>query len=92
VYGNIVDGVAIAGIVRLTKFALESNTGVIASLGFDGKITMVGGQVVRINDPNAIYSAGYTVKPAFTADDINPSISGRSSSGISALGQLIDAP
>ncbi|KAK5734173.1 hypothetical protein LTR17_009156 [Elasticomyces elasticus] len=74
VFGNYVDGVAIAGIVQLSQFALEANTGTIESLAFDGTIKMTGGQTVRINDPNAVYSAGYTANPLFTADDVNPSI------------------
>ena len=45
-------------------------------MDFDGKITLESGEVVRINDPNAVYSAGYTAKPEFTADDQNPSVSG----------------
>lgn len=33
------------------------------------------GPTIRINDPNSVYSAGYTEDPFFTADDENPSIS-----------------
>lgn len=64
----------IAGLVSIAQFSLETNNGVIASLDVDGSIRMVGGQTVRINDPNAVYSAGYTLNPAFTADDQNPSV------------------
>jgi len=49
----------------------------IKSLDNDGKITLEGGQVVRINDPNAVFSAGYKSHPAFTADDVNPSVTGK---------------
>lgn len=52
----------------------------IDSLSFDGTIKLVGGQVVRINDPNAVYSAGYGERKEFTADDANPSVSGAYSS------------
>ena len=51
----------------------------IKSLDNDGKITLEGGQVVRINDPNAVFSAGYKSKPEFTADDVNPSVTGKTS-------------
>lgn len=74
--GNYVDGEARAGIVQISQFALEFNSGKIKSLDTDGKITLDGGQVVRINDPNAVFSAGYTLHPAYTADDVNPSITG----------------
>lgn len=49
----------------------------IKSLSADGKITLEGGQVVRINDPNAVFSAGYGSHPEFTADDANPSVTGK---------------
>ncbi|KAF2218962.1 hypothetical protein BDZ85DRAFT_276587 [Elsinoe ampelina] len=74
VVGNYVDDVAIAGQVQISQF-LGGSAGTIASLAFDGKITLTTGQVLRINDPNAVYSAGYTARPEFTADDENPSIS-----------------
>jgi hypothetical protein len=76
VAGNYVDGVAIAGQVQIAQFSLEANSGMIKSLDTDGKITLEGGQVVRINDPNAVFSAGYTSRPEFTADDVNPSVTG----------------
>jgi hypothetical protein len=71
-----VDGEARAGIVQIAQYALEFNSGKIKSLDFDGKITLEGGQAVRINDPNAVFSAGYKLHPFFTADDINPSVTG----------------
>jgi len=77
VAGNYVDGVAIAGQVQIAQFSLEANSGMIKSLDNDGKITLEGGQVVRINDPNAVFSAGYRSNPEFTADDINPSVTGK---------------
>jgi hypothetical protein len=77
VVGNYVDGVAIAGQVQIAQFSLEANSGMIKSLDNDGKITLEGGQVVRINDPNAVFSAGYKSQPEFTADDVNPSVTGK---------------
>lgn len=85
VFGNYVDGVAIAGLVQTSQLLTATNGGIIKSLGFDGKITLESGQVVRINDPNAVYSAGYTAKPAFTADDQNPSITGKPQNPLKAL-------
>jgi hypothetical protein len=82
VVGNYVDGVAIAGQVQIAQFSLEANSGMIKSLDNDGKITLEGGQVVRINDPNAVFSAGYKSQPEFTADDVNPSVTGKSSTAI----------
>ena len=78
IFGNYVDGNAIAGLVQVSQLLAAGNGGIIKSLSFDGKITLESGQVVRINDPNAVYSAGYNAKPAFTADDQNPSVSGKS--------------
>lgn len=78
VSGNYVNGEAVAGQVAIAQFQLEANSGKIKSLGYDGKITLHGGQVVRINDPNGIFSAGYKDKPEFTADDVNPSVTGKS--------------
>lgn len=64
--------------VQISQLLLGGNQGVIKSLAFDGAITLESGQVVRINDPNAKYSAGYTANPFYTADDENPSITGKS--------------
>lgn len=67
---------AIAGLVQISQLLGATNSGIIKSLSFDGTITLESGQTVRINDPNAVYSAGYTAKPEFTADDANPSVTG----------------
>jgi hypothetical protein len=64
--------------VQTSQLLVAGNGGIIKALDFDGKITLESGQAIRINDPNAVYSAGYTAKPDFTADDVNPSISGKS--------------
>ncbi|KJX94220.1 hypothetical protein TI39_contig4207g00003 [Zymoseptoria brevis] len=74
VTGNLVDGVPIAGLVSIAEFGLFMNTGVVMSVAFDGAIKMDTGATFRINDPNAVYSAGYTGARAFTADDENPSV------------------
>jgi hypothetical protein len=62
----------------------------IKSLDNDGKITLEGGQVVRINDPNAVFSAGYKSQPEFTADDVNPSVTGKPSTAIPLTSDFAD--
>jgi hypothetical protein len=74
VTGNVVKGNAIAGLFSISRLLLQSGSGIISSLASDGAITLDSGQVLRINDPNAVYSAGSTSLPEFTADDENPSI------------------
>ncbi|KAF2099914.1 hypothetical protein NA57DRAFT_24250, partial [Rhizodiscina lignyota] len=75
VFGNIVSGKAIAGIVSMSQLLLQGGTGYIDSIdGANGKIHIKGGPTLRINDPNGVYGKAYTEKPAFTADDENPSI------------------
>jgi hypothetical protein len=63
--------------VQVSQLLAAGNGGIIKSLSFDGKITLESGQVVRIKDPNVVYWAGYTGKPHLTADDQNPSASGK---------------
>jgi hypothetical protein len=62
----------------------------IKSLDNDGKITLEGGQVVRINDPNAVFSAGYKSQPEFTADDVNPSVTGKPSTATPLTSDFAD--
>jgi hypothetical protein len=50
------------------------STGIVTGVTFDGAIKMDTGATFRINDPNAVYSVGYTGAPQFTADDENPSV------------------
>lgn len=69
------DGKIIAGKMSIAQLALQDSNGVIESLSFDGAIKIVNGPVIRINDPNAKYSAGFTTIPFYTADDQNPSVS-----------------
>lgn len=57
-----------------SQIDLEFASGIIDSLNFDGRIVIENGPTLRINDPNAVYSAGFTTIPMFTADDENPSI------------------
>lgn len=68
------NGIIIAGKFTIAQLAAQIINGVIESLAVDGAIKLVNGPVIRINDPNAKYSAGYTTIPFYTADDQNPSI------------------
>ncbi|KAF2429528.1 hypothetical protein EJ08DRAFT_698246 [Tothia fuscella] len=72
--GNMKGTQHIAGLVSISQFQLEAGMGRIASVNNDGRITIVNGPTIRINDPNAVYSVGYNLDPFFTADDENPSI------------------
>jgi|SRR5437762_11095793 hypothetical protein len=50
-------------------------SGFIESINFEnGSIQISNGPLLRINDPNAVFSVGYTQAPFFTADDESPSI------------------
>ncbi|KAK3695699.1 hypothetical protein B0T22DRAFT_418518 [Podospora appendiculata] len=73
VAGNIVDGRAIAAQVIISEFAMELNQGFIEELSFDGIIKIRNGPNIRINDPNAVFSAGFSA-PFMVADDKNPSV------------------
>ncbi|KAL0941612.1 uncharacterized protein CTRU02_204375 [Colletotrichum truncatum] len=80
--GNVVGGKAIAAQIAIAQFATTTNSGYITKVDFGGDITVnAAGQAltIRINDPRGVYSvgndkAGFTIDPAFTADDANPSI------------------
>ncbi|OJD31219.1 uncharacterized protein BKCO1_5100056 [Diplodia corticola] len=75
VTGNVVNGVPIAGQIQISQELLNAGAGVIESVNIgSNSFKLVGGPTVVINDPNAVYSTGYTDNPAFTADDENPSI------------------
>lgn len=75
VIGNVVNGQAIAGLVQISQFLFEAGTGLVEKIDFaGGSMKIANGPTIRINDPNAIYSVGYTANPFYTADDENPSI------------------
>ncbi|KAK4213778.1 hypothetical protein QBC37DRAFT_463532 [Rhypophila decipiens] len=73
VVGNQVDGVALAAQIFVDEFALEYNQGHIESINYDGTIKIVNGPNIRLNDPNAVFSAGYSY-PFMVVDDVNPSV------------------
>lgn len=75
VVGNIVNGVPLAAQISIAQFSLAAAAGYIDSVNYDGRIVLKNGPTLRVNDPNAVYSVGYTERPFFTADDQNPSIS-----------------
>lgn len=73
VVGNQINGVPIAAQIFVNEFALEFNQGHIESINYDGSIKIVNGPVIRLNDPNAVFSAGYSY-PFMVVDDVNPSV------------------
>ncbi|KAK0649895.1 hypothetical protein B0T16DRAFT_324877, partial [Cercophora newfieldiana] len=74
IQGNTVDGNHLAAQIIIQEFSMEMNQGYIESLNFDGTIQIRGGPIVRINDPNAVFTAGYSY-PFMVCDDKSPSIS-----------------
>ncbi|KAK8104106.1 uncharacterized protein PG998_011139 [Apiospora kogelbergensis] len=76
VVGNFVNGGGpIAAQVYVSSLFTQGSSGFISQVNFDGTMKMANGPTIRINDPNAVYSSGYTESPFMTADDQNPSIS-----------------
>ncbi|KAK3372722.1 hypothetical protein B0H63DRAFT_497084 [Podospora didyma] len=74
VAGNIVNGVNWAAQIIVQEFAMELSQGYIDELNFDGTIKIRNGPFIRINDPNAVFSAGFSA-PFMVCDDKSPSIS-----------------
>ncbi|KAG9948181.1 hypothetical protein KCU85_g5218, partial [Aureobasidium melanogenum] len=75
VTGNVVNGKAIAGLVQIGEYLLQFSSGTVESIdSAAGTMKIKGGPTIRINDPNGVYSVGYTKSPLYTADDENPSI------------------
>ncbi|KAI0523775.1 hypothetical protein F5B22DRAFT_642876 [Xylaria bambusicola] len=75
VLGNFINGVPIAAQVQIYEFFEGLASGFIESIDFeDASMKIRNGPTLRINDPNAVFSAGYTAAPFFTADDESPSI------------------
>ncbi|KAJ9665686.1 hypothetical protein H2201_004170 [Coniosporium apollinis] len=75
IVGNVVDGRAIAGQIELAQLLLHAGSGYVESINnAAGSMKIAGGPTIKINDPNKVYSVGYTGSPLFTADDENPSI------------------
>jgi hypothetical protein len=68
--------VPIAAQIIAYEFFEGLSSGFIESIDFaDGSMKIASGPTLRISDPNAVFSVGYTEAPFFTADDESPSIS-----------------
>ncbi|TGJ84304.1 hypothetical protein E0Z10_g4464 [Xylaria hypoxylon] len=75
VIGNFVNGVPMAAQILIYEFFEGLASGFIESIDFaSGSMKIKNGPTLRINDPNAVFSVGYTEAPFFTADDESPSI------------------
>ncbi|KAK6070992.1 hypothetical protein SCUP234_09902 [Seiridium cupressi] len=76
VIGNFVNNIPIAAEVIAYEFFEGLSSGYVESVNFaDGSMKIRAGPTIRISDPNAVFSVGYTGAPFFTADDESPSIS-----------------
>jgi hypothetical protein len=58
----------------IQEFTMEINQGYIDAINFDGSMQIRNGPIIRINDPNAVFSAGYSY-PFMVCDDKSPSVS-----------------
>ena len=76
--------------MNVAQLDLAAASGVIERLEFDGAIKIKNGPTLRINDPNAKYSKGFTALPFFTADDENPSITSFSGFPVCVPRELVD--
>ncbi|KAI1259277.1 hypothetical protein F5Y18DRAFT_433424 [Xylariaceae sp. FL1019] len=75
VVGNFINGEPIAAQIVTYQFFEGLGQGFIESINFtDGSMQIANGPRLRINDPRAVFSVGYTEAPFFTADDESPSI------------------
>ncbi|KAH9902319.1 hypothetical protein F4778DRAFT_791250 [Xylariomycetidae sp. FL2044] len=76
VIGNFINGQPMAAQILTYEFFEGLASGFIESIDFeDGSMQIENGPILRINDPNAVFSVGYDEAPFFTADDESPSIS-----------------
>ncbi|KAK1995144.1 hypothetical protein LX36DRAFT_640306 [Colletotrichum falcatum] len=75
VIGNSINGEPRVAQVQLYEFFEGLSSGFVESVDFeDGSLKIQNGPVVRISDPNAVFSRGYAAAPLMTADDQSPSI------------------
>jgi hypothetical protein len=68
----------VAAQVYISQFFAETSSGYVGQVNFDGTMQIVNGPLLRLNDPNGVYSVGFTGNKFFTADDQNPSITSMS--------------
>ncbi|KAK1849336.1 hypothetical protein CCHR01_08013 [Colletotrichum chrysophilum] len=75
VIGNSINGEPRVAQVQLYEFFEGLSSGWVESVDFaDGSLKIQNGPTVRISDPNAVFSKGFTGAPLMTADDQSPSI------------------
>ncbi|KAK2043508.1 hypothetical protein LZ31DRAFT_524378 [Colletotrichum somersetense] len=75
VIGNSINGEPRVAQVQIYEFFEGLSSGYVESVDFeDGSLKIQNGPVVRISDPNAVFSKGYSGAPLMTADDESPSI------------------
>ncbi|KAI0126231.1 hypothetical protein BJ170DRAFT_464411 [Xylariales sp. AK1849] len=75
VVGNTLPGLGpVAAQIAISQFLTQDSTGFIEKINSDGSMKITNGPTIRINDPNSVYSIGYTGSPYMKADDENPSI------------------
>ncbi|KAH8886060.1 hypothetical protein GQ53DRAFT_876394 [Thozetella sp. PMI_491] len=75
VIGNFINGVPIAAQIFTFELFEGLASGFIESIEPEnGTMKIAQGPILRINDPNAVFSVGYSEAPFFTADDQSPSI------------------
>lgn len=75
--GNIVNGKATAAQISVgSPFMLEGSIGYIETVDIESaSLKIKNGPIVRINDPDAVFSKGLKERELFLADAENPSIS-----------------
>lgn len=74
IFGNVVNGQAIAAQINMAQLILEVGNGYISQVNGDNSLNIVGGPIVRINDPAGVYGKATTGNELFTSDPENPSI------------------
>lgn len=76
VTGNFVNGQAIAAQIGVgAPFLVEGSQGYIEEVNIDDAYLKIrGGPIVRLNDPNAVFSKGLKERELFLVDDENPSV------------------
>lgn len=75
VVGNVLPTLGpVAAQVYISQFFTEFSSGFISKVNTDGTLETANGPIVRLNDPNAVYSSGFAGNKFMTADDQNPSI------------------
>ncbi|KAJ6487174.1 hypothetical protein C8R47DRAFT_979315 [Mycena vitilis] len=83
VFGNMVNGERIAGLIYIVQESAQVLQGFITSMDFNGQFSVrdkngVGPDCV-LNDPTGTYGPAYTANPLWSVDPTNPSV--RASTG-----------